>query len=94
MVKIMTGTSGWSYPDWQGAVYPQEAGSRFDELVYLANLCDTIEINSSFSRIPNHRSVASWLNRTALLPEFRFSAKLFKGLTHERDVRTRCIGSA
>jgi uncharacterized protein YecE (DUF72 family) len=89
MVKIMTGTSGWSYPDWQGAVYPPEAGSRFDELIYLANFCDTIEINSSFYRIPNQRSVASWLNRTASLPEFRFSAKLFKGLTHERDARTR-----
>jgi uncharacterized protein YecE (DUF72 family) len=89
MVKFLIGTSGWSYPDWQGAVYPADAGSRFDELVYLSHLCDTIEINSSFYRIPNQRSVASWLSRTTSLSDFRFSAKLFKGLTHERDIRTR-----
>jgi uncharacterized protein YecE (DUF72 family) len=89
MAIILIGTSGWSYPDWKGVVYPPDAGSRFDELVYLAHLCDTVEINSSFYRIPNRRSIDSWLERTADLTEFQFSAKLFKGLTHERDKNTR-----
>jgi uncharacterized protein YecE (DUF72 family) len=88
MSDILVGTAGWSYDDWQDVVYPAGAGGRFDRLAYMAGLCDAIEINSSFYHIPNARTVASWLSRVSGLSTFAFSAKLYKGLTHDRDPAT------
>ncbi|HLE71658.1 MAG TPA: DUF72 domain-containing protein [Vicinamibacteria bacterium] len=76
------GVAGWSYPDWGGIVYPKTP--RFDGLSYLATLFDTLEINSSFYRIPTSRTTASWAKRVLSNPEFRFTLKLYKGFTHER----------
>ncbi len=84
MVKVLIGTSGWSYDDWAGIVYPPGAPSRFDRLLCLADLFDTLEVNSSFYRIPSIRTTESWIRRTADRPEFMFSLKLYQGLTHHR----------
>jgi uncharacterized protein YecE (DUF72 family) len=76
------GVAGWSYPDWAGIVYPR--APRFDGLSYLTAYFDTLEINSSFYRIPTARTTASWARRASRNPEFRFTLKLYKGFTHER----------
>jgi uncharacterized protein YecE (DUF72 family) len=76
------GVAGWSYPDWEGIVYPKTP--RFDGLSYLARFFDTLEINSSFYRIPAARTTSSWVKRVRANPEFRFTLKLYKGFTHER----------
>ncbi len=76
------GVAGWSYPDWEGIVYPKTP--RFDGLSYLANFFDTLEINSSFYRIPAARTTSSWVKRVRANPDFRFTLKLYKGFTHER----------
>lgn len=81
---IRVGPAGWSYKDWDGVVYPKP-GSRFDALEYLSGFFDTIEINSSFYRIPPARNAASWVRRVANNDAFRFTAKLYRGFTHERD---------
>jgi uncharacterized protein YecE (DUF72 family) len=88
MGEILIGTAGWSYDDWQDVVYPSGAGGKFDRLAYMAHLCDTIEINSSFYHIPSRRVVQSWLGRVSDLPKFQFSAKLYQEITHQRDPRT------
>jgi len=80
---IRVGPAGWSYDDWDGVVYPAH-GSRFDALGYLARYFDTIEINSSFYRIPPPRNAESWVRRVGNNPAFRFTAKLYRGFTHER----------
>jgi uncharacterized protein YecE (DUF72 family) len=76
------GVAGWSYPDWAGIVYPRV--SRVDGLTYLSTYFDTLEINSSFYRIPTARTTASWARRARGNSEFRFTLKLYKGFTHER----------
>jgi uncharacterized protein YecE (DUF72 family) len=76
------GVAGWSYPDWEGIVYPRVA--RFDGLQYLSTFFDTLEINSSFYRIPAPRASASWAKRVRSNPEFRFTLKLYQGFTHQR----------
>ncbi len=77
------GVAGWSYPDWAGIVYPK--APRFDGLSYLAAFFDTLEVNSSFYRIPTARATSSWARRALdANPEFRFTLKLYKGFTHER----------
>jgi len=83
-VPIRVGTAGWSYEDWKGIVYPSRAPSGFDPLAFHASLFDTNEINSTFYRIPAVQTTRSWSRRVAHNPRFAFTAKLFRGFTHER----------
>jgi uncharacterized protein YecE (DUF72 family) len=81
--RIRIGPAGWSYPDWEGRVYPQPKPRGFDPLAYLAHYFDTIEINSSFYRIPSATMTKNWAARVSDYPTFRFTAKLWQGFTHE-----------
>ena len=83
-VPIRVGTAGWSYEDWKGIVYPLRPAPRFDPLEFMASLFDTNEINSTFYRIPTIHSTREWARRVTHNPRFAFTAKLFRGFTHER----------
>jgi len=82
--RIYIGTSGWSYEDWEGIVYP-EGPARFDKLVHLSHYIDAVEVNTSFYHPVAPRMVESWLRRTAHLPDFLFCFKLHQRFTHRRD---------
>jgi uncharacterized protein YecE (DUF72 family) len=77
---IYIGTAGWSYPDWEGIVYP--AGQPGARLRTVAEYMDCVEVDSSFYRPPTPRMTAAWANATP--PEFRFLAKAWQRFTHER----------
>jgi uncharacterized protein YecE (DUF72 family) len=81
---IRVGVAGWSYDDWDGIVYPSRKPARFDRLAYLAGFFDTLEINSTFYRIPETRTTQSWARHVKERPGFRFTAKLYQGFTHKR----------
>ncbi len=82
---IRVGPAGWSYKDWEGVVYPRPKPKGFDPLVYLAHYFDTIELNSTFYR-PHGADVArKWADRVAFNRRFRFTAKLYRRFTHERE---------
>jgi len=78
--QIAVGMAGWSYPDWEGIVYPNK---RIDQLAYVSEFVDVIEINSTFYRPPAARNSQSWLRRTAEKKDFFFTAKLHRDFTHE-----------
>jgi uncharacterized protein YecE (DUF72 family) len=82
---VWIGPAGWSYEDWKGVVYPAGAGRRFDPLEYLARFFDVVEINTSFYRPPPATWTRAWARRVEDHPRFRFTAKLWRGFTHERD---------
>ena len=82
--RLLVGTAGWSYKDWEGTVYPPH-GSKFDHLAYLSHYFDTIEVNSSFYRIPPPTHAKSWVRRVAANDRFQFTAKLYRGFTHAPD---------
>ncbi len=84
-VPIRIGTAGWSYEDWKGIVYPARPRRGFDPLELMASLFDTNEINSTFYRIPSPQAVSAWTRRVAHNPHFQFTAKLYRGFTHERS---------
>ena len=86
--KIHIGPAGWSYKDWEGIVYPQKPGKKFDPLEYLAQYFDTIEVNSSFYRPPAASTTKAWANRVAANKQFVFTAKLHRIFTHERGKAT------
>jgi uncharacterized protein YecE (DUF72 family) len=78
---LRVGPAGWNYKDWEGIVYP--SGRSQDALAFLADYCDTIEINSSFYAPPRPRDAASWARRVRHNPRFRFTAKAWQRITHE-----------
>ena len=90
MSAIRIGTSGWSYPSgkgtWNGIFYPAKGGRRprgagkFDELSFYAEHFDTVEVNSTFYRVPSVDAVRSWAERTP--KAFDFSLKLYQKFTH------------
>lgn len=86
--KIRIGPAGWSYKDWEGIVYPEKPGPKFDPLEYLATFFNTIEINSSFYRPFAPATARSWIQRLAAAADFTFTAKLHRVFTHERGKAT------
>ena len=67
-------------------MYPSHPPRGFDRLAAMGALFDTNEINSTFYRIPDARQTADWARRAATVnPRFRFTAKLFRAFTHEKD---------
>lgn len=82
------GLAGWSYPDWKGRVYPVKPPRGFDPLSHLAEYFDTIEINSTFYRIPTLKTTRDWAARVAGNPNFKFTAKLPQVFTHRRQTNT------
>jgi uncharacterized protein YecE (DUF72 family) len=66
-------------------VYPEPKPRGFHEASYLAEYFDTIEITVSFYR-PFEANIASGsTKRVAHNKRFRFTAKLWRGFTHERN---------
>ena len=82
--RIRVGTSGWSYPSgegtWNGIFYPKKKPKGFDELSFYAEHFDTVEVNSSFYRVPTVKTTEEWARRTP--KNFEFSLKLFQKFTH------------
>ena len=81
--KIYIGTAGWSYNDWWGIIYPPSKSRGFDELHYLSQFLNLVEINTTFYRIPTLRMTRSWARRGAEFGDFLFIVKLYQGFTHE-----------
>jgi uncharacterized protein YecE (DUF72 family) len=83
-VSVFIGTAGWNYPTgrgtWNGVFYPARRTRGFDELAYYAEHFDTVEVNSTFYRVPEPDLSLSWLRRTPA--SFLFSAKLYQKFTH------------
>lgn len=83
---IYVGTAGWSYKDWEGVFYPPDLRKEL-ELSYISERFNTVEINSSFYRIPSERIVYSWLKKVESNPLFVFTIKAFNGWTHSETFK-------
>jgi uncharacterized protein YecE (DUF72 family) len=78
-VNVWVGCSGWNYADWRELVYPRGLPPR-RWLAHYATLFDTVEVNSTFYRLPSRDAVANWAAETP--PGFRFAIKASRYLTH------------
>lgn len=87
MTQCYIGTSGYHYKDWKGLFYP-ESLSTSDWLQYYAGIFNTVEINSSFYRMPNEKTILYWNQCTR--KDFVFSVKASRYITHIK----RLSGSA
>jgi len=77
MGRILVGTSGYSYDDWRGLLYPDSLGKE-DFLEYYALRFPFVELNFSYYAMPNARSLSNMASRTP--PGFLFTIKAHKSL--------------
>ena len=84
MSKIWIGTSGYNYPEWRGSFYPEKMKPA-DMLPFYASAFDSVEINYTFYRMPNARTIDGWAAATPA--DFRFVLKAPKRITHEKRLK-------
>jgi len=81
--KILVGTAGFSYKDWEGIVYPFGLKKKQHPLQFLAQYFDCCEINTSFYGHIQPKTGKQWCDLVAEVnPAFEFTAKLFRSFTH------------
>ena len=81
--SLHLGTSGLILPAPNKSFYPQEFQEK-SRLNYYSSLINSIEINSSFYKIPRSMTIAKWA--TEVPESFHFSFKLFREITHSKEL--------
>ena len=84
MAQLYVGTSGWAYPSWKPAFYPEKlAQKKF--LNFYATKLNAVEVNFSFRQLLKETTISKWLAET---PEhFRFTIKAHQVLTHIKRLK-------
>mgnify|MGYP001618145169 CR=1 FL=1 len=78
---IWIGTSAFTAAGWPGTFYPAELKPS-DYLSYYSQHFDTVEVDSTFYRIPSATTTRNWYAKTP--PDFVFAAKVPQTITHEQ----------
>lgn len=89
--KAKVGTAGWSYPHWNGLIYPKTYSkngrpNHFHPLEMIAGQFDMVEINSTFYQPLKAEIAQLWLKQVSTNPNFQFTAKLHQQFTHKRSL--------
>src|ERR1019366_4011667 len=81
MNSIFIGTSAFTAAGWEGTFYP-EGTKPADFLCYYAQHFNSVEVDSTFYRMPTKTTVQGWASKT---PDgFVFAAKIPQVITHEK----------
>ncbi|MFZ0477613.1 MAG: DUF72 domain-containing protein [Terriglobales bacterium] len=84
MAQLYVGTSGWAYPTWKPAFYPEKlAQKKF--LNFYATKLNTVEVNFTFRQLVKETTVAKWIEETPT--HFRFTIKAHQVLTHIKRLK-------
>ena len=84
MGKLYAGTSGFAYPAWKPAFYPEKTPqSRF--LEHYAGRLNSVEINYTFRRTPKAETLEKWVGQTP--DDFTFSVKAHQRITHFKRLK-------
>ena len=85
-MRVLVGTSGYSYKEWKGPFYPKDLpAARF--LGFYAETFKTVEINNTFYRMPTAKLVEGWASE---VPEgFTFALKAPQRITHIGEAEGR-----
>lgn len=78
------GTSGFSYKEWKGSFYPEDLPAD-GMLAFYAERMNAVEINNTFYRMPNRKTLAGWAERTP--DHFRFVLKASQKITHRKRLK-------
>ena len=80
MANILIGTSGYSYTEWVGPVYPQGTTQK-DYLGLYTGMFSTVELNFSYYRMPTAEQLAHLAEQSQ--GKILFSIKANETLTHK-----------
>lgn len=83
-MTLFVGTSGWQYRDWRGVLYPSGCPTRLWLEEYAARFA-TVEINTTFYRLPSRENFVSWRDR--LPGDFVVAVKASRYLTHIKRLK-------
>lgn len=83
-LKIHIGTSGWHYEHWKGPFYPEHLPN--DSLLkYYSSHFHTVEINNSFYRMPQEKTLREWVDTVP--SGFIFAVKASRYITHMKKLK-------
>jgi len=91
---IRVGPAGWSYPDWDGKVWPRTKTKDFHGLPFLARYLTCMEVNSSFYALPKPKVVGRWADLLEPFEDFAVIMKLYRDFTHGPWVETEATQNA
>ena len=82
--KYYIGCSGWHYDHWRGLYYP-EGLPKAKWLQFYAKQFNTVELNSSFYRLPTEKAFTNWQESSP--DNFVFSVKVSRFITHIKRLK-------
>lgn len=82
--KLHIGTSGWHYKHWRGNFYPEKLKNG-DFLDFYAERFAAVEINNTFYRLPEKRTLAAFHRDTPA--GFLFAVKASRYITHMKKLK-------
>ncbi|PWV49596.1 DUF72 domain-containing protein [Chitinophaga sp. S165] len=81
VIKFYSGTSGLVLPVANKQAFPPEFRDK-SRLTYYASLFNSLEVNSSFYKVPMATTTKRWASEVP--DDFRFTFKLFREITHNK----------
>jgi uncharacterized protein YecE (DUF72 family) len=79
MATLYAGTSGFAYPNWKPAFYPDKLPQK-DFLKHYSQRLNCVEINYTFRRLPSATTLQNWVQATPV--GFVFALKANMRITH------------
>ncbi len=79
------GCSGWNYDHWRNGVFYPPGLPQRRWLEHYGQRFDTVEVNSTFYRLPRRSAVEQWAAATP--DDFVFAVKVSRYVTHSKRLR-------
>jgi uncharacterized protein YecE (DUF72 family) len=83
MKRIRIGCSGWNYRHWRGPFYAEKLPQK-GWFGHYADTFGTVELNTSFYRLPTRETFAKWRDQAPL--GFRYAVKAPRFITHMKKL--------
>ncbi|HLN19517.1 MAG TPA: DUF72 domain-containing protein [Bacteroidales bacterium] len=87
-MRIYIGCSGYYYNHWKTLFYPEKLPKN-KWLIFYSEHFNTVELNNTFYRMPDEKSVRNWYTITP--PDFKFAVKGYRFLTHQKKLNVDSI---
>src|SRR4051812_13780771 len=83
-MRVVAGTSGFAYKEWRGTFYPE--GMKDEAMLpWYAERFRTVEMNNTFYRLPNEKTLRHWAEQVP--QDFTFAIKASRSITHLRRLK-------
>ncbi len=82
-MRLICGTSGYSYKEWKGSFYPEKMQAA-KMLEFYATRFNGVEINNTFYRMPDEKTLMRWRDETPA--GFVFVLKAPQRITHQKKM--------